>query len=143
MRPSRQSTFCRQAGSLFDTVDDQLEYLEDRDMDIARAVLLVTHGRTREAAELHLAEGRILEAIDYFLQDTDTDHENSARRATECILDGLWRKLTFSVPPDQMTEDFDFVKLFQLAKKIDQSSLTPNSRDEVSIDRVLVLKTSV
>ncbi|KAH7874451.1 uncharacterized protein C8R40DRAFT_1108966 [Lentinula edodes] len=130
----------QQAGSLFDTVDAQLEYLEDRDMDIARAVLLVAHGRTREAAELHLAEGRTLEAIDYFLQDTDIDHENSARRATECILDGLWRKLTFSVPPDQMTEDFDFVKLFQLAKKINQSSLTPNSRDELAMFQAIVNK---
>ncbi|KAJ3877376.1 hypothetical protein F5051DRAFT_453113 [Lentinula edodes] len=130
----------QQAGSLFDTVDAQLEYLEDRDMDIARAVLLVAHGRTREAAELHLAEGRTLEAIDYFLQDTDTDHENSARRATECILDGLWRKLTFCVPPDQMTEDFDFVKLFQLTKKINQSSLTPNSRDELAMFQAIVDK---
>ncbi|KAJ3908266.1 hypothetical protein F5879DRAFT_367138 [Lentinula edodes] len=130
----------QQAGSLFDTVGDQLKYLEDRDMDIARAVLLVAHGRTREAAELHLAEGRTLEAIDFFLRDTDSDHEDSARRATQCILDGLWHKLTFSVSPEQVVEDTDFFKLSALMKKINQSSLTPNSRDELTMFQAIVDK---
>ncbi|KAJ4470931.1 hypothetical protein J3R30DRAFT_3531939 [Lentinula aciculospora] len=133
-----RDTKLQKAGTLFDSVDDQLEYLEERDMDIARAALLVVHGRIREAAELHLAEGRTLEAIDYFIRDTDTDPEDSARRATECILDGLWHKLTFSVSSKQLTEDSNFFKLLELTKKIDHSLLTPISRDEVAMFLAIV-----
>ncbi|KAJ3777202.1 hypothetical protein FB446DRAFT_718464 [Lentinula raphanica] len=132
-----------QAGSLFDTLDDQLEYLEDRDMDIARAALLVAHGRTREAAELHLAEGRILEAIDFFIRDTDTDRENSARRAAECVLDGLWKKLTFSVPSEQLAEDSDFRTLYEFIQRINLPSLTPSARDELAMFQAIVNKDRV
>ncbi|KAJ3997585.1 hypothetical protein F5050DRAFT_1750599 [Lentinula boryana] len=130
----------QQAGSLFDSVEDQLEYLEDRDMDIARAALLAAHGRTREAAELHLAEGRTLEAIKFFIRDTDTDRENSVRRAAECVLNGLWQKLTFSLSSEHLGEDSDFLNLLEFMQKIDQSSLTPGSRNELAMFQAIVNK---
>lgn len=116
---------------MFESLDDQLEYLEERDMDIARAALLVAHGRPREAAELHLSEGRTLEAINFFIQDTES--EDSSHRAIECILDGLWRKLSFSVPLDFLAEDSGLYELFELEKKVNQASLIPNYRNEVSL----------
>ncbi|KAE9400953.1 P-loop containing nucleoside triphosphate hydrolase protein [Gymnopus androsaceus JB14] len=128
----------RQAGTLFESLDDQLEYLEDRDMDIARAALLVAHGRPREAAELHLSEGRTLEAIYFFIQDTE--NADSARRAIECILDGLWRKLNFSVPSEHLAEDAGLYKLFELVKKVNQSLLIQNYRNEIKMFQAILSK---
>ncbi|KAF9067282.1 hypothetical protein BDP27DRAFT_1328979 [Rhodocollybia butyracea] len=122
-------------GTLFESLEDQLEYLEDRDMDIARAALLVAHSRTREAAELHLVEGRVLEAIDLFIRDTGS--KESEGRAAECILDGFWQKITFA-SEEQPTQDPDLPKLFELVKRIDQSSLTSNYRDEIAMFQAIM-----
>ncbi|KAJ3739795.1 hypothetical protein DFH05DRAFT_1546449 [Lentinula detonsa] len=132
----------KQAGSLFDSLDEQLEYLEVRDMDIAQAALLVAHGRVRDAAEVHLAQGRTLEAIDLLIQrrDADTNHDVSACRATEYILDGLWQKLTFSVTLAQLAEDPDFLKLLELMNGIDWASLNSASRDELTMFQAIVNK---
>ncbi|KIK71556.1 hypothetical protein GYMLUDRAFT_33762 [Collybiopsis luxurians FD-317 M1] len=128
----------QQAGALFDSLDDQLEYLEDRDMDIARAALLVAHGRAREAAELHLAEGRVLEAIDFFIQDAES--EDSTRRAAECILEGFWRQLTFALTPEDLAGDSVLSKLFDFAKRIKQSSLSPSHRNEIAMFQAIITR---
>jgi hypothetical protein len=44
---------------LFSTFDEELEFLEDFDLDYARASLLESHARYYEAAELHLSENRL------------------------------------------------------------------------------------
>ncbi|KAF5377115.1 hypothetical protein D9757_008781 [Collybiopsis confluens] len=126
----------QQVGVLFDSVDDQLEYLEDRDMDVARAAVLVSHGRAREAADLHLASGRVLEAIDFFIQDSE--NADSARRAAESILDGFWRKLTFAVKPLEIKGDPLVQKILDLAQKIDYRPLDVNLRDEISMFRTIL-----
>ncbi|KAF9064527.1 hypothetical protein BDP27DRAFT_1425729 [Rhodocollybia butyracea] len=127
----------KQAGALFDDLDGQLAYLDDRGMDIARAALLIAHGRTREAAELHLAEDRVLEAIDLFIQDTES--EESARRAVDCILDGLWRKFTFAVSPE-LAQDPELFKLLELAKRTGQLSSTSEGRNEIAMFRAIMDK---
>ncbi|KNZ80017.1 TPR and ankyrin repeat-containing protein 1 [Termitomyces sp. J132] len=58
------------ARELFSTDEEELEYLEDLDLGITRAKVLVSLGRPAKAAALHLDEGRTEEAIPLFLQDS-------------------------------------------------------------------------
>jgi hypothetical protein len=50
---------CRKAAPLFDTIDDQLDYMEEADLDVARANLLESEGRISEAADVHMMEGHL------------------------------------------------------------------------------------
>jgi hypothetical protein len=50
-------TFSRKATVLFESVDEQLEYMEDADLDVARADLLESVGRYADAADVHFSEG--------------------------------------------------------------------------------------
>ncbi|KAF8885252.1 hypothetical protein CPB84DRAFT_1788531 [Gymnopilus junonius] len=74
---------------LFSTFEEEIEFLEDCDFDLAQLDLLLLHGRKSEAAGVHLAEGRIIEAIDLFIDD------GNAEKAKECIFQGLWERLSF------------------------------------------------
>ncbi|KAJ7479971.1 hypothetical protein B0H11DRAFT_1725402, partial [Mycena galericulata] len=78
------------AGRLFDTLEEALEYLEDRGLNAERATLLEILGRSSDAAEIHLAEGRTPEAVTLFLQDHQPD------RAIQCVLHGLWQRISFA-----------------------------------------------
>lgn len=118
--------FNRKAHALFDTFEEELEYLEFRDLDIARATLLCSLGRTAEAAELHLSEGRTLDAICLFLQDCQ--NERSMRSASKYILQELWRNLSFGVSNRNDT----VMRLLDLSSTLDMSLLDSNDRDEVS-----------
>ncbi|KAF5377133.1 hypothetical protein D9757_008778 [Collybiopsis confluens] len=122
----------RKAGALFDSLDDQLQYLKEKEMDVARAAVLVSHGRICEAAELHSANNRPLEAISLFSRHAETS-EISARRAAECVLDGLWRKLTFSLSPQTLASDSDFLELVGFVERLDLTLLTPSHRDEMKM----------
>lgn len=102
------------ATKLFDTLDDALEFMEDYGFDVARATLLERDGRLTEAAELHLVEGRLLQAIELLMQDWE--NENSRQRAEECILSGLWGYLSFGVTPKEGYEQSDLGRLLEAAK---------------------------
>ncbi|EGN94529.1 hypothetical protein SERLA73DRAFT_114784 [Serpula lacrymans var. lacrymans S7.3] len=78
---------------LFSSYEEGLEFLEDYDLDVARATLLEKMGRLAEAAELHLAEGRQLEAIRLFI--ADRENIDSEDRAKKCLVDCLWQQLSF------------------------------------------------
>jgi hypothetical protein len=52
-------TSSRKAAPLFETLDDQLEYMEDADLDVERSTLLESLGRFSEAADVHFAEGML------------------------------------------------------------------------------------
>ncbi|KAF5377280.1 hypothetical protein D9615_006447 [Tricholomella constricta] len=86
----------QKARELFSTDEEELEYLEDLDLDIARAEVLASLGRLVEAAELHLSEGRTLDAIPLFLKDNSS---SSIRRASQCILQEFWLNLFFGISP--------------------------------------------
>ena len=108
------------AKKLFDTYEEALEFTEDYDLDVARATLLESMGRLSEAAELHLTEGRQLQAISLFLKDRDDP--NSQRRARECILQGLWGHISFGVPRESFLENDTLIRLLELASKFDQTA---------------------
>ena len=87
------------ARELFSTDEEELEYLEDLDLGVARAEALRSLGRPAEAAALHLAEGRIQEAISLYLQDSQS--EDSTHQASLCILRGLWDSVSYGTVPDE------------------------------------------
>ena len=72
--------------------------MEDYDFDVARVELLEQSEKFTDAAELHLSEGHIIKAIELFLRDEENP-ESSRRRAEHCLLEGLWRQLSFGITP--------------------------------------------
>ncbi|KAJ3514932.1 hypothetical protein NLJ89_g2078 [Agrocybe chaxingu] len=110
------------ASQLFDTIDDQLEYLEDFDLDVSRAALLENLGRFREAAEVHLDEGRTLDAIRLFLMD---ENEDSILRGQDCIVRGLWEHASFGVNLSERKEEV--ARLLALASNSKHTETAPKS----------------
>ncbi|KZT68439.1 hypothetical protein DAEQUDRAFT_671296 [Daedalea quercina L-15889] len=92
----------KRARALFDSDEDALEYMDDRGLDPARAALLEQLGRFSDAAQVHLDEGRTLEAIPLFLRDRQNPHAHE--RASYCLLDGLRRRLSFGINPSQVAQ---------------------------------------
>ncbi|KAK0440419.1 uncharacterized protein EV420DRAFT_1650550 [Desarmillaria tabescens] len=103
------------AHELFESVEKELEYLEERDLDIALADLLEKEGRLSEAAELHYSEGRKEEAIKLFL--AQTENKDALRRAQECILEELWRKISFGVDPNVIRSDAAVSRLLDFSSQ--------------------------
>ncbi|KAK0478174.1 hypothetical protein IW261DRAFT_1482258 [Armillaria novae-zelandiae] len=107
----------KKAHQLFDSLEEELEYLEERDLDIALADLLETMGRLSEAAELHYSEGRREEAIELFLRETE--NKKALRRAQECILEELWHRISFGVDPRVICSDPAVSRLMRFASRFD------------------------
>ncbi|GBE78672.1 predicted protein [Sparassis crispa] len=128
----------KQARDLFKSDDEALEYMDDYGLDIARATLLEELGRFADAAELHLSEGRTLEAIESFSKDHG--NPDSLRRASQCLLDGMWSSLCFGVTPNSelATSNNTLQKLLRLLARLDVTDLDSNMRDEVLMFRAIV-----
>ncbi|PCH33049.1 hypothetical protein WOLCODRAFT_159800 [Wolfiporia cocos MD-104 SS10] len=77
---------------LFSNEDEAMEYMDDFGLDEARIALLKKRGRFAEVAELQLSKGQILEAAESFMMDGSDSA--SLRRASRCLLDGLWHGLS-------------------------------------------------
>ena len=71
-----------------------------------------------EAAEIHLLEGRTLEAIRLFLMDVN--NQAAIQRGNACILQGLWEHLSFGMKRFNKPE---VARLLVLASKIKSSDL--------------------
>ncbi|RXW16510.1 hypothetical protein EST38_g9345 [Candolleomyces aberdarensis] len=121
------------AETLFESVDEQLQYLEDNILlDDCHAAVLAKHGKHQEAAEIHMKEGRTMEAIDALLDDKKNELE-SRRRANDWIFQGLWENTSFS----RKIEDADTAALefLQRAFKVDKDAklLSPTRKDELEL----------
>lgn len=132
IRPTlTQHSLYRQARDLFESDEEALEYMDDYGFDMSRASFLEQLNRPAEAAEIHLAEGRTLEAIQLFSNDKENAH--SILRASQCLLDGLWSKFSFRVKlhnvPSELTENTR--GLLRLLDTLDTVKLDVKSRDEV------------
>ncbi|KAH7911824.1 hypothetical protein BJ138DRAFT_1005801 [Hygrophoropsis aurantiaca] len=115
--------------SLFKSYDEALKFLEDYDLDVARVTLLESHGRYSEAAELHLLEGRPMDAIKSFLKDVHTIA--AAKRASECLLDMLWQNLSFTVTSRTATDSNALGTLRSLVVQVKQLAIEDIIQDEV------------
>jgi acyl carrier protein phosphodiesterase len=113
---------------LFSTFDEELEFLEDFDLDYARASLLESHARYYEAAELHLSENRPLEAVRAFIKDND--NVDSTIRAADTILEYFWRKCSFRIIAKTVADE-SMRHFIALADKLEANKLAPVTRDLV------------
>jgi len=130
----------RKAHQLFTTVDEEMGYLNDRNLDLAQVDLLLLHGRRVEAAQLHLREGRILQAVDIFLSDKES-REISMQRANDCIIQGLWALLPFGVSMSEVnSEEVDV--LLSRSELLDQNLLSKNDRNEASLQTLTFMMSS-
>ncbi|KAG2096334.1 uncharacterized protein F5147DRAFT_839983 [Suillus discolor] len=117
---------------LFSTFDEELEFLEDYDLDYARASLLESHSRYYEAAELHLSENRPLEAVRAFIKDDTKD--DSTSRAADTILEYFWRKCSFRITAKSVADEPEPMRHFiALADELEMNKLTPATRDLISM----------
>ncbi|PCH33053.1 nucleoside triphosphate hydrolase protein [Wolfiporia cocos MD-104 SS10] len=82
---------------LFDNedADAALEFLDDLGLDHARFTVLKSLKRSAEAAEILLLQGRIMDAIDTFMEDES--NPTAILRASQCLLDELWRGLSLGI----------------------------------------------
>ncbi|KAF5345183.1 hypothetical protein D9758_009704 [Tetrapyrgos nigripes] len=131
-------TKLHQACALFDDVENVLDYLGDRDLDVARAAVLAENGRYEEAAQLCLEEGRTLEAIELLLRVPS--NKESAQRARDYILKGLWDHLSFGVVPVDSQSSSLVSRLLELASKASNDSTSFNA--EVSMFRAILEKST-
>ncbi|KDQ17181.1 hypothetical protein BOTBODRAFT_185909 [Botryobasidium botryosum FD-172 SS1] len=116
------------SSSLVKSQDELLELLEGYGFHAARVDILLDSGRTKEAAELRVQEGRLIEGIELFLKQDDP---SSHQRAASCIISGLWKLLPLralaSIPSDART-------ILSLAKRLNVRHLNTLLRAEVSQD---------
>ncbi|PPQ98968.1 hypothetical protein CVT24_003464 [Panaeolus cyanescens] len=99
---------------LFDNTEAEIEYLEDRDLDLAQVDLFLHHGRLADAAEVHLADERFDEAASLFISDTEGG-TSSLQRAAQAILQGLRAYITFGFNPNT---DRNATRLLLLSKDV-------------------------
>ncbi|KAG7086906.1 hypothetical protein E1B28_002824 [Marasmius oreades] len=125
----------RAANELFDSVEEELEFCEDYDLDVAKASLLEAIGDVAGAAQLHMEEGRIMEAITLLLKDTDS--ETSQAKAADYILDGFWGLGLFGSSAEKFTNDVRVKKLLGLVGKINAQKLTLNQQEELEMFRAI------
>lgn len=115
---------------LFKTSQDALQFATDYDLDIARAMLLLKERKPAEAAEIHLAEGRIGECIDILLENFRDSV--CANRAAHLMVKSMWRYLSFGVTVAQEVKDPLFGRWMMLAEQLSNvKTITERHFDEV------------
>ena len=118
---------------MFESLEEELEFLEGLELDSVRLDLLLSHGMKREAAELQLSEGQFSKAIDLFLED-DTDRLTSMSRAKDTILRCLWTLLPFGVLSTKHRE------IYELLDRSNRIVMDDNDLDEVSVHSFRILE---
>ncbi|KAF9230368.1 hypothetical protein BU15DRAFT_69253, partial [Melanogaster broomeanus] len=114
---------------LFETFEEELDFLDTYDLDVALVELLESHEKFVEAAELHLGEGRPLDAIKSFLKDKGNDAAVS--RAGGILLDNLWRHCSFGVSVKDALQNNTTSQFFALIKEIPLEKLVPQNHDQL------------
>jgi hypothetical protein len=121
----------RRARDLFSGPVEELEFVRDRDLDVAEVNILEQAGRYREAADLHIRENRVLDAVDVLLKDNNSGE--ATQLATQILLEAIWSILSFGVTPDGLDGDASakLRKIRQLIERLDLQSLDAKIRQEV------------
>ncbi|KAH9487237.1 TPR and ankyrin repeat-containing protein 1 [Psilocybe cubensis] len=102
---------------LFETVEDEIEYLEDRNLDMAQVDLYLMLGRRIDAVDIHLKEGRFLEAVDLIIEGVNLD-SNTSQRAAHYILQGLWQNLSVGTSTTPESKQInELLKRFEVLDK--------------------------
>ncbi|KAH9016162.1 hypothetical protein EDB85DRAFT_767953 [Lactarius pseudohatsudake] len=120
----------KKASGLFSGPEEELEFVRDCDLDIAEVNILVGGGRFREAADLHIRENRVLDAVEVLLRDKNSGE--ATHLATQKLLDALWDILSFGVAPDGIDGDAlaKLRKIKLLIGRLDLQSLDAKIQQE-------------
>ncbi|KAI9453660.1 hypothetical protein BJY52DRAFT_1288007 [Lactarius psammicola] len=120
----------KKASDLFSGPEEELEFVRDCDLDIAEVNILVEAGRFREAADLHIRENRVLDAVDVLLKDKNSGE--ATQLATQKLLDALWGILSFGVTPNDLDGDTraKLQKIKQLIGRLDSQALDSKALQE-------------
>jgi hypothetical protein len=129
----RSELLFRKAHALFATVEEEIDYLEDRNLDDAHVDLLIHHEKKNDAAKVHLSEGRVLQAIDLLLDDNE-NRQDSIQMATDCVLQGL-RK---AMPLGGSVAGLEITELLKRSDLLDPCILSQEVRDEVKSHNFLL-----
>jgi hypothetical protein len=113
----------------FASFKEALDFTAEYHLDAARLHLLIDAGRFVEAAELLVLWDRLLEAIQVFLKQPDDKY--SRGRAIQCILQGLWRRISFRITPKPLGSNPDVDQLLEAAAQLPITCWSSNDRDEV------------
>ena len=116
---------------MFSGTEEELEFVRDCDLDIAEVNILEEGGRFREAAELHIREDRVLDAVDMLLRDKNSGEATQV--ATQKLLDALWSILSFGITPGDLDGDAraKLQRIKQLVKRLDLVALDSKAQQEV------------
>jgi hypothetical protein len=130
--------FFRKASCLFSNAEEQLEFARDCDLDIAEVNILVGRGQFFEAADLHIRENRMLDAVEVLLKNKTS--KEAMLRASKSLLDALWNVLSFGILPAELDKESQakLKRMMQLIKQLDLSSLEQSSQLEVGLFILLV-----
>ena len=113
---------------MFSSDEDALDFLEDYDLDEARATILQSRGKALEAAEAHAKEGRVLEAVGVLLE-RDAPTVEESRMAIRYVLVGLWKRMSFGIRFRR--SDVTTTSLLQISSRLDSNLMTEEEMDEV------------
>ena len=107
--------------------------MDDRGLDLERAMLLEQLGRFKEAGQVLLNEGRLLQAIALFLKEP----LGAAERVVQCLLDAFWQRLSFGISPSSQVARSDGV-LIELTHILNSPetkayNLNAHTHDEVCL----------
>ena len=123
----------RKASCLFSDAEEELEFVRDCDLDIAEVHILVQRGQFLEAADLHIRENRMLDAVEVLLKDKDS--KEAVQRASQSLLDALWSVLSFAVLPTELDNESlaNLKRMIRLVSQFDLSSLKESAQREVGL----------
>ncbi|KAF8460963.1 hypothetical protein DFH94DRAFT_790038 [Russula ochroleuca] len=123
----------KKASFLFSNAEEQLEFARDCDLDIAEVNILVERGQFFEAADLHIRENRMVDAVEVLLKNKTS--KEAMRRASQSLLDALWNVLSFGVLPVELDIEtqVNLKRMMQLIKQFDLSSLEQRSQLELQM----------
>ena len=113
---------------MFSSDEDPLVFLEDYDLDEARATILQSRGKALEAAEAHARDGKVLEAVGVLLEGPTPTIEES-RMAIHYVLAGLWKHMSFGV--GFRRSNTAATSLLDISFKLNPSVMTEDEVDEV------------
>ncbi|KAN0138675.1 hypothetical protein V8E53_003663, partial [Lactarius tabidus] len=110
--------------------EEELEFVRDCDLDIAEVNILEQGGRFREAADLHIRENRVLEAVDMLLRDKNSG--DSTQLATQKLLEALWGIFSFGITSDNPNGDAQakLRKIGRLIERLDKQALDASVQRE-------------
>jgi len=121
----------RKASRLFSDTEEELEFVRDCDLDIAEVNILVERGQFLEAANLHIRENRMLDAVEVLLKDKAS--KEASLRASQSLLGALWGVLSFAVLPAELDNESEanLKRMIQLVEQFNQNALDERTWREV------------